>query len=347
MAAQSPTVSVLVLAFRRNEFVVGAADSVLAQGGSPTGREVIVVSQGLSSETLAELRRREVRLLFPEAAEQGTWVAEAAETARGEVVAFLDDDDLFLPGKLIALQESFGTEPRLGYWQHASRIFGQSPRSVGADGRFGGCHGGEQGWPALTPPSILPRDLWSAWAAGAGYNSSRVAVRREVLLRSAPWLSAVEGGVASFLLYAALGMGLHARWDPREFSQFRRHPQNTTGVGDRSLTGRWAQRMAMASRVARDGGALEAMFRGLGGSPTLLAPVHAAVARSRLRLAVADPTAPRTEVVRQAIQVLSASSRGMAVGLGGDLAWAGARVLAPGIIRDRVARFVPESPVRS
>ena len=92
----------------------------------------------------------------------GAKVAEALGVARGDVIALLDDDDEFLPGKLEAVLRAFSSRPRLRalpQWPAHSRRVG---RSIGRDGA---------------------REAMEADCSERGllFNSSSMAVRREVL----------------------------------------------------------------------------------------------------------------------------------------------------------------------
>jgi len=95
--------TVVIPTHNRRAFVREAVISVLAQGG--TGCEVIVVDDGSEDGTAAALRNEfgaAVRLI--ETANRGVSAARNAGVlaGRGDLVAFLDSDDVWLPGKLAA-----------------------------------------------------------------------------------------------------------------------------------------------------------------------------------------------------------------------------------------------------
>ena len=108
-SAVRPTVSVIVPTFNRPAFLTRAIASVLAQTWQ--GFEVIVVDDG-SAPSAHDIVRRfasaSVRLLSHDR-NLGAAVARntGLRSARGEYVAFLDDDDSWLPDKLSRQLDGF------------------------------------------------------------------------------------------------------------------------------------------------------------------------------------------------------------------------------------------------
>jgi glycosyltransferase involved in cell wall biosynthesis len=100
--AQVP-VSVLVPSFRRKHYLERALASVAAQKGLRP-LEVVVVDDG-SADGTAELARELGAVVIEKKHNEGLCRAraDALEAARGEWVAFLDDDDEWLPDHLATL----------------------------------------------------------------------------------------------------------------------------------------------------------------------------------------------------------------------------------------------------
>lgn len=113
----SPTISVVIPTRDRARYLNQALDSVFAQ--TFLDYEIIVVDDGSTDETrriLAPLV--EDKKIYYEY-QQATGVSAARnrgiELARGQYVAFLDSDDLFLPDKLEKQYELFKENPTLGF----------------------------------------------------------------------------------------------------------------------------------------------------------------------------------------------------------------------------------------
>lgn len=96
-------VSVIMPAFNAAPYIAAAIDSIRAQEVAET--EVIVIDDGSYDETRALVERAtaadpRVRLVAAEHAGVSAARNRGLETARGDVIAFLDADDLWPPGRL-------------------------------------------------------------------------------------------------------------------------------------------------------------------------------------------------------------------------------------------------------
>ena len=114
-APGDPHVSVVIPAHDVAEHIGAAIESVLAQTHPPL--EVIVVVDGPHSETgeVARSYGEPVRVIHRERAE-GPAIARncGVREARGELIAFNDADDIWLPQKLERQVASFAANPGLG-----------------------------------------------------------------------------------------------------------------------------------------------------------------------------------------------------------------------------------------
>jgi glycosyltransferase involved in cell wall biosynthesis len=101
-------VSVVIPAYNVSRFIGAAVASVLNQTYKDV--EIVVVDDRSTDGTLAELEkfRDRVKIVRHET-NQGAAAARntGVEASRGEIVAFLDGDDLWAPGKLEAFAECF------------------------------------------------------------------------------------------------------------------------------------------------------------------------------------------------------------------------------------------------
>ncbi len=228
MSAAAPRFSVIITAYNRRQFLPEAIRSALAQTVPPSEREILVVTNFEDTAADALVREnglRSMRLDVPEPSPK-LWAA-LAET-KGELVALLDDDDVWEPDKLRIAAEYFSQHPRLGYFAHRQSLIDESglPPPPGYRGnpewersqRFRGplYHARE---------SDSPDALARLREANPGNNSSLV-VRRDLLLAVGEYLREVRFSIDSFLFYAALLSPYDLAFDGRRLTRLRQHGIN-------------------------------------------------------------------------------------------------------------------------
>jgi glycosyltransferase involved in cell wall biosynthesis len=133
-------VSVIIPAFNAAATLAAAIDSALEQRFDGT-LEVIVINDGSTDATPLVIGRYSERIRVIEQENRGPASARNAGTkiARGDYVAFLDSDDVWLPGKLLATLPILETEPKV-------ILVYSDAKQIDADG-------------AETAPSFVPAEL--------------------------------------------------------------------------------------------------------------------------------------------------------------------------------------------
>ena len=112
-----PTYSVIITAFNEEEYVGGAVRSVLAQ--THEDFELIIVDDGSTDGTAAALKpfESDPRVTVIHQTNAGLSAARNAGIAAGQSkrIAFLDSDDLWMPGYLAAIDRAFTVDPEAGF----------------------------------------------------------------------------------------------------------------------------------------------------------------------------------------------------------------------------------------
>ena len=109
-----PAVSIIIPTYNRSHFVIQAIESVFKQ--TFTDYEIIVVDDGSTDDTAAVCAEYPEKVRYIYQMNQGR--AEARNTgmreSRGQYIAFLDDDDLFLPDHLQLQFDYLQSHPDVG-----------------------------------------------------------------------------------------------------------------------------------------------------------------------------------------------------------------------------------------
>jgi len=116
-----PFLSVLIDTYNHQRFIEQAVRSALEQDFSASEREVLVVDDGSTDGTREILRKFEpgVRVIRKENGGQASAFNVGIPECRGEIIAFLDGDDWWEPGKLRAVSEVFASDAAIGIVGHA------------------------------------------------------------------------------------------------------------------------------------------------------------------------------------------------------------------------------------
>lgn len=113
-----PLVSIIIPTYNNATVVRDAIDSALAQ--SYQRKEIIIVDDGSTDDTRKALSSytTRVNVIYQSNSGPGAARNRAVAASRGELLAFLDADDLWLPGKLEAQVEFLSKHPDIGVAYH-------------------------------------------------------------------------------------------------------------------------------------------------------------------------------------------------------------------------------------
>lgn len=120
---RAPLISVLIDTYNYGRYIEQAIDSVLAQDFCTTEREILVVDDGSTDDTPERVRKYGTAVTYFRKTNGGQASAFnfGLMRASGKIVALLDADDYWLPGKLARLADEFEKNPEAGMVYHAVR----------------------------------------------------------------------------------------------------------------------------------------------------------------------------------------------------------------------------------
>jgi len=189
-----PLISVVITAYNRREYLERAVESALNQT-LPRDKYEVIVTKNFDCEHDEEWKRRGVKLIRFDEPSLGKRVAQALPHCRGEVIAFLDDDDWWAPNKLERVAQIWGENPSTVYYHDNTLFF---------------CSNSE---------SLQPYKYWrrlDPW-----HNSSSVCIDKEVLIQNIRYLERCMSVVDLLYFYAAKVSGGRIVFDNVSLTHYR------------------------------------------------------------------------------------------------------------------------------
>jgi len=188
-----PRVTALIDTYNHERFIAEAIESVLAQDFPASEMEILVVDDGSTDHTPEIIRGYgdRVRYIRKENGGQASALNVGFSQARGEIIALLDSDDVWLPQKIHSVMEAFQQHPEVGTVFHASQYWRPDQALCVAD-------------PSFVPLSGNLSDQDDAILRLGGISTSWTTIRREVARRILPLPQRLRLFADSYLMSAAI-----------------------------------------------------------------------------------------------------------------------------------------------
>lgn len=219
----TPTVSVVLLAHHRAEYLPAAIASVMAQT-LPRGEFEVLVAKNFGEPVLDRRLQEQGAVLVDASADPlGGKLAAALARARAPLVTFLEDDDLYAPDRLARVRAAF-EDPELGYYHNATQLIdrsgGSAPGSFRTESRRD---------LSVSRTDRSPGSVRRLLRASAYFNLSSIAVRREALAPAQRYLALTNLTCDNLLFYSALVAPYGLRTDAAPLTYYRLHPSASWG----------------------------------------------------------------------------------------------------------------------
>lgn len=258
------SISAVVMAHGRREFLRQAVDSARGQSGV-TGSYEIVVTKDFADPYVDNLPG--LRVLDSTGMGTGEMIADAARQARGDLLAFLDDDDVWEPGKVAQVLSVFEASPRLGYYGHGQSVINDAGQPAPIGGAMWRRQRRLREDIEIAPPisASVANFLW----ADPG-NDSSITLRREFLLAREPYLRRIRASIDTFLLWTGLLSPGGIRFSSAPLTRLRVHGENFSRGSRSSFRGYVAQYRKMEADHLQSHGVVLEMATGMPWAETIL-----------------------------------------------------------------------------
>ena len=230
-----PYISVIVTAYNRRRYLPFALRSLEAQTLPRDRFEVIVVKNFEDKESDSIISRNGWKEVYNDDLYQGRMVLAGLEGSRGEVITFLDDDDMYVSNRLEKIYKAFTSFKRLIYFQNSQTIIDDNGNVLERPPRSKNLVGGSPIVIDVDKLQMLAKkyvmstvDITLKVRAGADVNGSSMAVRRPVLESHVQLLKRLPIGIDNFVFVSSLkARGLMYFTDER-LTLYRVHEENWT-----------------------------------------------------------------------------------------------------------------------
>ena len=112
-----PYISVIIIAYNRKEFLLNDIKSVINQTLDKEYYEIIVIKNFQDENIDNFINKNDIKHILIEGT-IGEFLHKGISEANGEIISFLDDDDLFLENKLNIVYKKFKNDNNIGYYHN-------------------------------------------------------------------------------------------------------------------------------------------------------------------------------------------------------------------------------------
>ena len=212
--------SVIVIAHDRKTFLLEAVDSVFSQTLKRSAFEIIVIKNFEDESIDRYLAKKEIKVINTHEVNLGSKCVIGIQASRGNILSFLEDDDIYLPEKLENTLLKFEDDD-LSYY-HNNFIISNEVGGILEKNLFK--HQTKSHKFKIGKVNI--RSLRKYINEGIYFNLSCLAIRVEIIKPYLNQLKSVSIATDNFMFYVALDSGKTIFSDHNKFTRYRLHNSN-------------------------------------------------------------------------------------------------------------------------
>ncbi|MFP3287287.1 MAG: glycosyltransferase family 2 protein [Acidilobus sp.] len=231
-----PYISVIVTAYNRRRYLPFALKSLEAQTLPKDKFEVIVVKNFDDKESDDIISRNGWKDVYEDGTYHGRKILVGLEESRGEVITFLEDDDVYISNRLEEVYKAFTSYDRLVYFHNSQTIIDGNGSVLERPPISKNIVGGSTVIVdvdklrtfAKKSTSIVDIivDIILKIRVRADVNSSSAAVKRDALEASAYLLKELPIGIDNFIFASSLKAGGLMYFTDEKLTLYRVHGEN-------------------------------------------------------------------------------------------------------------------------
>ena len=213
-----PFISIIITAHKRKEYLLDAFKSAYNQTLSKNKYEIIVTKNFVDDELDSFIKNHLGKLILFKKIGLGPRIADVLKYAKGEVICFLEDDDLFEKEKLEFVYKLFKENKDLGYVNNARNYIDERGNKL-----ITGLNKFEK-----FENNILIRqrnllELLRLDILGLNFNNSSISIRKSILSKYLSLLKGIPYSVDLCLYILALDSDLALMLIDKKLTKYRIH----------------------------------------------------------------------------------------------------------------------------
>jgi len=225
--ADLPLVSVIVPTYNHGSFIGPALESLFRQIYPEEKREIIIVDDGSTDNTPELLKKFGQEIFYIRQQHRGIASARNAgiSRAKGEIITFLDSDDLWYEERLLKVVERFIENPCAALVYHPIELIDIGGKTIKKN--FYAAFGYEAGLSGWVGNEMASGKIFSG--------GSSFAFRKDIIDKVSPLPEDIRRGIDYYMTVTSSCYG-PAEYIPQILGKYRLHESNVTlfaGVDDR------------------------------------------------------------------------------------------------------------------
>lgn len=225
----SPFISVIVIAYGRRQFIKRAIKSVVDQKIDRQRFEIIVTKDYEDAEIDSFAEQSGAKLLVHGGRSIGGRLSYALGQAKGEVITFLEDDDLYEENRLSRINEIFSSDDALGFYHNSESFMDENEQAIASPRGWDPAHGiSLLGNLSFRPSELGQCDAYKIMHLYIGFNISSIAIRRKILEERLQLMKTLESDPDDFLFFSALNSDHKMLAEDKKLTKYRVHSGNAS-----------------------------------------------------------------------------------------------------------------------
>lgn len=222
-------ITVIITAHDRKQYLMDAIKSVKSQTFQKQAFEVIIVKNFLDEAIDRYIETAGYRQILTKSKTLGQKISEGILSSHGDVITFLDDDDLFQANKLSSLADIFQQNKQLSYYHNSIITIDENGLTV--DKTTGTNAASDI---ILNEKNFTSRSFRKARKYNGDWFMSCISVSRDIALASIDLLMTQKASFDKIMFYQALLSGKDVMISKNKLTYYRLHPSMTTVIDEKN-----------------------------------------------------------------------------------------------------------------